>query len=105
MRDIDFKNLSVDELLVMQNKLKEQLTKSMDSKRKEALAQIQELVTKYDISFDEVVKALRVTAKRGKAPALFRNPAKPRQTWSGKGPEPEWYTNAPNKDALKITSE
>ena len=34
MKDIDFKNLSVDELLTMQNKLKEQLTKSLDSKRK-----------------------------------------------------------------------
>ena len=103
MKDIDFKNLSVDELLTMQNKLKEQLTKSLDSKRKEALSQIQELVTKYDLSFDEVVKAIRVTAKRGKAPALYRNPDKPRQTWSGKGDAPDWYSKAPNKEALKIS--
>ena len=56
----------------------------------------------FELSFEDVTRAIRTSAKRGKAPALYRNPDNPRQTWSGKGEAPDWYTKAPNKEALRI---
>jgi DNA-binding protein H-NS len=102
MKEPDYQNLSVEQLLEMQDKLKSYLTKRLDTKRKEALNKILTLVQEHNLSFEEVTKAIRVTAKRGKAPALYRNPAKPRQTWSGKGEAPEWLSSHPNPEELRI---
>ena len=102
MSEPDFKNLSLDELIDMQEKLKGFVNRRLENKKKEALTQIQSLVKQYELSFDEVTAAIRVTAKRGKAPALYRNPNNPRQTWSGKGEPPEWYKNAKDPEKLRI---
>lgn len=98
----DFKDLPLEELKAMQAKLENFVDRRMESKKKEALAQIKHLVKDHDLSLDEVTKALRTVAKRGKAVALFRNPDNPRQTWSGKGEAPDWYANHPNPDSLRI---
>jgi len=102
MKEPDYQNLSVEQLLEMQDKLKDYLTKRLDTKRKDALNKILSLVQEHNLSFEEVMKTIRVTAKRGKAPALYRNPDKPRQTWSGKGEPPQWFTNHPNPEELRI---
>ena len=98
----DFKTLSVEELMAMEEKLQSYLQDRFQAQRQEALGKIQELVQAHDLSFDEVVQTVRAVAKRGKAPAIFRNPDNPRQTWSGKGEAPQWYTDATDKDALRI---
>lgn len=97
-----FKDLPLDELQEMQNKLKSFVEKRMEHRKKEALQQIKHLVQEFELSFEDVTRAIRTSAKRGKAPALYRNPENPRQTWSGKGEAPDWYTKAPNKEALRI---
>ena len=102
MKEPDFKALSLEELMEMQNKLKGFVDRRLESKKREALTQIQNLVREHQLTFDEVTNAIRVTAKRGKAPALYRNPDKPRQTWSGKGEPPDWYQNHPNPESLRI---
>lgn len=99
----NFQDLPLDELKEMQDKLKKFVEKRLAHKRKEALQQIKDLVSEHELVYEEVLSAIRTVAKRGKAPALYRNPDKPRQTWSGKGEPPEWYLNAPNKAALKIS--
>lgn len=98
----DLKDLPTEDLQVMQEKLAVFLQRRMQNKKKEALKQIQHLVAEHEIAFQEVMQAVRVIAKRGKAPALYRNPENPRQTWSGKGDAPAWFENAPDKEALRI---
>lgn len=98
-----FKDLPLDELQEMQVKLKSFVEKRMEHRKREALQQIKHLVQEYDLTFEEVTKLIRTSAKRGKAPPLYRNPENPRQTWSGKGEAPEWYVTAPDKEALKIS--
>lgn len=98
-----FKDLPLDELQEVQNKLKNFVEKRMENRKKEALQQIKHLVQEYELTFEDVTKVIRTAAKRGKAPPLYRNPENPRQTWSGKGEAPDWYTTAPNKEALRIS--
>lgn len=100
-----FKDLSVDELEEMQHKLTDFVQKRKSAQKKEALEEIKRIVAEHELDYDDVTKAIRTSAKRGKAPALYRNPDKPRQTWSGKGEPPDWYTNAPDKAALRISDD
>lgn len=100
-----FKDLPLDELQEVQNKIKSFVEKRMENRKKEALQQIKHLVQEFDLTYEDVTRVIRTSAKRGKAPALYRNPEKPRQTWSGKGEAPDWYTTAPNKDLLRIPGE
>lgn len=70
--------------------------------RKRALDEILQIVRSQNLAFDDVVKALRTVARRGKAPALYRNPERPKQTWCGKGSPPQWFLEHPDKNALRI---
>ena len=100
--EIDFKNMSLEGLMAAQEKLTRYLQTSLENKKKEALQKIQGIVKQHNLSYEEVVAAIRTTTKRGKAVALYRNPANIRQTWSGNGDAPAWYVTAKDKNALKI---
>lgn len=98
----DMRNASLEELQEMQDKLSKFIDRRLQARKQEALDQIKRLTQEYDLSYDEVVAAIRTTTKRGKAPPIYRNPDKPRQTWSGKGEPPEWFKNHPNPESLRI---
>ena len=98
----NFKDLPLEELQVMQEKLKSFVSRRLENKKKEALQQIQNIVRLHELSYEEVVAVIRTTTRRGKAPAVYRNPTNPRQTWSGKGEAPTWITNAKDPEALRI---
>lgn len=101
--DLDqFKELPLEQLQGMMQKMQGLVEKRMESKKQDAIRQIQSIVQEYELGFDEVVNALRTIAKRGKAPPLYRNPENPRQTWSGKGEAPEWFSNHPDPETLRI---
>lgn len=102
MKVSDVENLKLDDLLALQNTVSSAVAKQREAKKKEILVQIQELVRTYDLPFEDVIKAIRGHAKRGKAPALYRNPDNPRQTWSGKGDAPEWFRKAKDPEKLRI---
>ncbi len=97
-----FKDLPLEELQAVQEKLKGFVQRRLENRKKEALQQIQSLVRQYELTYDEVVAVIRTQTVRGKAPAIYRNPTNPRQTWSGKGEPPLWFANAPDKEALRI---
>lgn len=65
-------------------------------------SQIRNLTIEHDLNYEEVCAVVRTSTKRGKAPALYRNPDKPRQTWSGKGEAPDWFKNHPDPESLRI---
>jgi DNA-binding protein H-NS len=98
----DFKDMSLEEIEEIQSKLQTFVEKRKDKTRREALVQIRQLVQQHELSFEEVTQFIRTSAKRGKAPAIYQNPLKPRQTWSGKGEPPQWFIEAPDKEALRI---
>lgn len=102
MKEPDITNLQVDDLIALQEKVANALNKQRNQKKQEVLAQIQGLVKQYDLPFEDVIRAVRGHAKRGKAPALYRNPENPRQTWSGKGTAPDWFSRSKNPQELRI---
>jgi DNA-binding protein H-NS len=107
MNDIDneFAESSLDDLQTMQKKLEKFVEKRLDSKKREALLQIQNIVRDNELSLDEVNASIRTTAKRGKAPPIFRHEDNWRITWSGKGEAPDWYKDHPNPESLRIKDE
>lgn len=101
--DLDnLKDLDIEELQKAQKRLAKFVEQRLENKKLEALDEIKRLVKLHELSLDEVTKAIRTSAKRGKAPPVFRNPDKPRQTWSGVGNPPDWYASHPNPEQLRI---
>ena len=98
----DLKDASLDELREMQERLSKFVDRRLEARKQEALDQIRRLVKEHDLSYDEVVAVIRTQTKRGKAPALYRNPDNPRQTWSGKGDPPEWWKTHPDPESTRI---
>jgi len=98
----DLKNASLEELQEMQGKLSKFIEKRLEVRKQEALDRIRNLAKEYDLTFEEVMAAVRTATKRGKAPAIYRNPKNPRQTWSGKGEAPGWFRDHPNPESLRI---
>lgn len=98
----DFANASLEELQAMQSRLSTFVEKRLETRRRDALQQIKDLVKQFDLSYEEVVQVIRTSTKRGKAVAIYRNPDKPRQTWSGKGTAPDWFANHPDPESLRI---
>jgi DNA-binding protein H-NS len=97
-----FKELPLEKLQDMMTRVQGLVDKRLETRKKEALRKIKDIVKDQELSFDEVVNVIRTSAKRGKAPPIFRNPEKPRQTWSGKGEAPDWYKNNTDPDSLRI---
>lgn len=87
--NVDFKDLSLDELMKKREEMEKYIQRKRQDLKKEAIGQIQKIVSDYDLSYDEVVAAIR-------------NPDKPRQTRSGKGDAPSWFVAAKDKEALRI---
>lgn len=98
----DMRNASLEELQEMQGKLTTFIERRMSVRKQEALDKIKHLTVEYELSYDEVVAAIRTSTKRGKAPPIYRNPENPRQTWSGKGDPPDWFKNHPKPESLRI---
>ena len=92
---LNLSKASLEELLEHKAKLEKLMERRLQAKKQEALDQIKRLALEHELSFEEVVATIRTATKRGKAPAIYRNPAKPRQTWSGNGEAPQWFLDYP----------
>jgi DNA-binding protein H-NS len=98
----DMHDASLEELQAMQGKLSTLIERRLEASKMEALDKIKRLAKEYDLTYDEVVAAIRTATKRGKAPPIYRNPDNPRQTWSGKGEAPGWFQKHPDPESLRI---
>lgn len=102
---IDPNELSLEELERQQEMIRKSIAEKQAQKRREALASIEQIITDSGLDRREVLDALAAGTKRRKAPAVYRNPENARQTWSGLGTPPQWYVDAPDKEAIKIENE
>lgn len=100
--NLNLKQMKLDELEQMRHEISRQIEREQQMQKKKALEEIKNIVRQHDLSYDEVVQAVRVHTKRGKAPPIYRNPERPRQTWSGKGEPPDWFKQADNPEELRI---
>ncbi len=92
---MDLSKLSMDELKTLRKNVDKEIKEYKNRARTAALKDIQAVAKKHGLSVDEIV-GKKGKSRKAAAPAKYRNPADPSQTWSGRGRQPAWY-----KDALK----
>lgn len=100
---VDLKALPLEDLHALKRQVEGRIAAEHQERKKAALVQIRKIIADNELTYDDVLPTIKRNAKRKKAIAVYRNPAKPRQTWSGIGDPPSWFTSAKDKEALRIT--
>jgi DNA-binding protein H-NS len=92
---IDLNKMSLKELKDLQSQVNKAVSSFEDRRRKEALAEIEEIARAKGFSLSELTGS---TAPRKRAPATakYANPADATDTWSGRGRKPRWVVAALN---------
>ncbi|MEM7613464.1 MAG: H-NS histone family protein [Pseudomonadota bacterium] len=99
---IELSTLSLVELKKLGANVEKAIATAEARRRKDARAALNKVAKEYGVSIDEVLVEDKPKVKRKKATAAkkpaaapkYRNPADPKQTWSGKGRRPQWYIAA-----------
>ncbi len=89
----DINSLSLKELKDLQSQIAKAITSFEDRKRKQALAEIEEIARSKGFSLAELTGS-SATRKRAPAVAKYANPADTSETWSGRGRKPRWFASA-----------
>lgn len=92
---IDLNGMSLKELKDLQSQVAKAVVSFEDRKKKEALAEIEEIARSKGFSLAELT-GTAVTRKRSPAVAKYANPADHSDTWSGRGRKPRWFVAALN---------
>ncbi len=92
---INLKTMSRKELLKLKDDVIKALKDAEARDRREARAAAERAAAEYGYSLSEI-SGDGATSKRKKsaAPARYRNPEDPTQTWSGRGRRPAWMNAA-----------
>jgi DNA-binding protein H-NS len=91
--NIDLNSLSLKDLKDLQSQVAKHIASFEDRRRKEALAEIEEIARAKGFSLAELTGST-VARKRSPAVAKYANPADPSDTWSGRGRKPRWFAEA-----------
>lgn len=90
---IDLNNLALKELKDLQNQVAKAIASFEDRRRKQAIAELEEIARARGFSLAELAGAT-TTRKRAPAVAKYANPADATDTWSGRGRKPRWFAAA-----------
>lgn len=91
--NLDLNSMSLKELKELHVKVAKEISSFQDRKRKEAIAELEEIARAKGFSLAELTGAT-VTRKRSPAVAKYVNPADSSDTWSGRGRKPRWFAAA-----------
>ena len=101
---------SYEELREAQERLNATINAKRAEAREEGIQKIVSLVTEFDLTADELNRALTGKGKPGRkagvkvaktstpAAPKYANPADPSQTWTGRGVAPAWIKNVAKED-------
>lgn len=90
---IDLGSLSLKELKDLHARTGKAIATFDDRKRKEALAELEEVARSKGYSLSELT-GTTVARKRAPAVAKYANPDDKSDTWSGRGRKPRWFAAA-----------
>ncbi len=85
--------LSLKELKELQSQVGKAISGFEDRKKKETLAELQEIARAKGFTWEELTGA-SVVRRRAPATAKYANPANKSDTWSGRGRKPRWFIGA-----------
>ena len=85
---INLEQMSLEELRQLQKDVKKALASYEARRKREALAEMQEVARKHGLDLSDVVRG----GKKGAAVATprYRHPENPELTWAGRGRQPRW---------------
>lgn len=92
--------MDADELRQVQKQVEGMISGFQDRKRREAVAAAEQVAKEHGFKLADLVgggkpdKGGKATAGKSSAPAKYRNPDDPQQTWSGLGRRPSWVRAA-----------
>ncbi|CUH43512.1 H-NS family nucleoid-associated regulatory protein [Ruegeria atlantica] len=92
MSGTNLEKMSRKELLELREKVEKALIDAEKRERKEALKAAEKAAAEFGFSLSELAKDNPASGKIAKA--KYRNPADPKQTWSGRGRKPQWLHDA-----------
>lgn len=91
---LELHSLSLSELKELQSKVARAIATFVERKKKEALAELDEIARARGFSLAELTGAAPAPRKRAPSAVKYANPADPSQTWSGRGRKPGWFIAA-----------
>lgn len=90
---VDLSNYSVDQLQSLIADAQQELEKKRSEARSAKVREIRRLAAEAGLEVD--IKGARAMRSSGSAlPPKYRNPVPPNQTWTGRGPRPQWFKDA-----------
>jgi DNA-binding protein H-NS len=91
---VDLEILELDELKTLAKDIEKAVRRREADNLKKAREAAEAAAKEYGFSLNEVTgsKAPRQSGKSSEA--KYRNPEDPKQTWSGRGRQPQWYKDA-----------
>ncbi len=90
----DLTKMSEKDLAKLSGEIEKELQGREKNKRNEARKAAEQAAKKHGFSLNDLVGTTTKGAKKPAAPARYKNPADPKQTWSGRGRQPVWYKEA-----------
>lgn len=95
MKGINLKAMSVDDLLLLRDRISETLVSRVKAERRELESRLARLQSVKLTERDQISFRPRRTALKGRKVApKYRNPNNPSETWAGRGRQPRWMTAA-----------
>jgi DNA-binding protein H-NS len=91
---IDLDKLDFDELKTLSKDIEKAIKKRETDNLKKARDAAEAAAKEYGFSLDEVTGAKTPRRNAEKSDAKYRNPDDAKQTWSGRGRQPQWYKDA-----------
>lgn len=93
---IDLSKMSEKELAKLEKELEKEVQSRAKGKREAARKAADAAAQKHGFSLNDLVGTTKAKAKGKKqaAPAKYKNPKDPKQTWSGRGRQPVWFKEA-----------
>jgi DNA-binding protein H-NS len=88
---IDLESMSLDELKKLARDVEKAIASFEDRKRKEARKAMEQVAREFGLSVEDVVGGSKSASRTAKSAPKYRNPANPKETWSGRGRQPGWY--------------
>ena len=104
IESVDLGSYSVEELNMLVEKAKKEISRKERIRVQEARSQIQRLASDLNMTVEDLL-SLDLKKKKSAKPVgkiKYRNPANPGQTWTGRGKQPNWLKEALERGANKV---
>jgi DNA-binding protein H-NS len=92
--DVKLEEFSIPELEGLSERVAKEIVTKREARSRELREEMAKLAEREGLTLEEVIRAGQKPRKRQPPKQKYRNPAKPSQTWSGRGKKPAWIEKA-----------